>query len=429
MKDFFLIVSFLWLVCLPFPLRAQSVLTLDTCRQLAVKNYPLIQQYGLIDKIEQKTLSTIGKSYLPQISLGAQVSYQSDVTEISLDLPSELASVFEFPTLNKDQYRANLEAIQIIWDGGRIASQKNIAKAVNDVQRQEIKLSLYAVKAQVDKLFFGILALDEQLKVLDLVKNELEENRKTVQSHITNGLATQTDLDLVDVEVLNLEQNRMEQKSIRQSMTHILELLIHTNIENDTKFIKPSEEPVTQGVLSRPELRSFDLNNTLYKRQYQVVLSKNRPNIGLFAQGGYGRPGLNILENKFNFYAVGGIRLTWNLSNLYSKKNELQTIQEKKEMLDVQRETFLFNTGLELVKQYGEIRKLKEMVKKDDEIIALRNRIKQVGESKYKNGIYRLTDLLRDITSENQARQIRSLHEIQYLMSIQNYKHIQGAEK
>lgn len=405
---------------------AQEALTLDSCRQLAVDNYPLIKQYGLIDNIEKNSVSNITNNYLPQISLNAQATYQSDVTKISLDLPPLIASFINFPEMSKDQYRASIDVTQLIWDGGIVNAQRNVAKATSNVERQRIDVSLYTVKGQVDKLYFGILATNEQIEILDMLENELNENRKIVQSYMKNGVATESDLDLVDVELLNLEQNRTELTSYKKSLLSVLGLLIHRNLDENTKLIKPQEEVVSEGVLARPELRLFDLQNTLFKTQNNAIFSKNMPRIGLFVQGGYGRPGLNMLDDQFKFYTIGGVKLTWNFSSLYSKGNDQRLIDQDKKGVEVQRETFLFNTNMELTKQRDEVQKLKDMMQKDDEIIALRNRVKLASESKYKNGVYKLTDLLRDITAENQARQVKSLREIQYLMSIQDYKQIQG---
>ena len=42
--------------------------TLDDCQQAAEKNYPLIQQYGLIEKTTHITIANIQKGWLPHVS-------------------------------------------------------------------------------------------------------------------------------------------------------------------------------------------------------------------------------------------------------------------------------------------------------------------------------------------------------------------------
>ena len=53
--------------------------SLEECRQAAECNYPLIRQYGLIEKTTSITLANIQKAWLPQVSATAQTTLQSDV--------------------------------------------------------------------------------------------------------------------------------------------------------------------------------------------------------------------------------------------------------------------------------------------------------------------------------------------------------------
>lgn len=406
---------------------AQSVLTLEECRQKAVDNYPLIKQYGLISLSEQYSLDNASKSYLPQVSLNGQASYQSDVTKLPFDLSSlPLPVPIEMPVMSKDQYKATVDVSQTIWDGGATSSQHKITKANSEVEKQQVGVNLYAVKEKINQLYFGILAIDEQLKLLDLVENDMQANKNIAKSMFRNGVAMQSDLDQIDVELLNIEQNRTEQISMRKAYMKMLALFIHQDLPDDTKLRKPEDENILYGNISRPELSLYDSQRLLLDAQESSITAKNMPRLGLFAQGGYGRPGLNMLEDKFKFYAIGGIKLTWNFGNLYTKSNERKLINNNRSSIDIQRETFLFNTNVQLTREQEEIQKLKKMMSRDDEIIQLRNRVKKASESKYKNGVYQTNELIRDINAENQARQTKALREIQYLMNIYEYKHIQG---
>ena len=146
------------------------------------------------------------------------------------------------------------------------------------------------------------------------------------------------------------------------------------------------------------------------------------PKIGLFAQGGYGNPGLNMFEPGFTPYYILGARMTWNIGGLYTKKNNLGQIAVSKQNVDVQKETFLYNTKLKISQQKNEIEKIKEQIKSDDEIIALRTGIKKTAEVRLENGTFTVTDLIREINAENSAIAENALHEIQLLLAIYNFK-------
>lgn len=404
---------------------SQTVLTLEECKQLAIENYPLIRQYGLIDAAEKYTLQNITKNYLPQFGINGQATYQSDVTKLPFDA-SSLSLPFDIPSMSKDQYKATIDASQLVWDGGASSSQKKISKANSEVERQQIDVNLHSIKDKINQLYFGILSVDEQLRIITLTEENLLSNKEVVLSMFNNGMAMQSELDQLDVELLNLEQNRIEQKSLRESSLHLLSLFIHKQLEENTLLEKPQNDIAFGRNIIRPELNLYASQIDAYNAQESSVNAKNMPKINLFAQGGYGRPGLNMLEDKFKFYAVGGVKLSWNFGSLYTTKNEKKLINNNIGNVEVQRETFLFNTNLELTKEQSEIQKMRKLMEKDDEIIHLRNRVKIAGESKYKNGTYQINELIRDINAEAMARQSKALHEIQYLMNIYNYKHIQG---
>ena len=145
------------------------------------------------------------------------------------------------------------------------------------------------------------------------------------------------------------------------------------------------------------------------------------PKIGAFVQGGYGKPGLNMLSNEFSPFYIGGLKLSWNISGFYTQKNNKQKIETSQKSIEVQKETFLFNNGLLTTQQVNEMEKLKTIMKNDDEIITLKNNIKKATDSKLQNGTATVTDLLRDINSENIAKQARLLHEIQLYSTYYQY--------
>jgi len=420
-----IIIIFLFYVLAADTVSSQTILTLEECKQLAVDNYPLIKSYGLIEASEKYNIENIAKNYLPQFGFNGQATYQSEVTKLPFDA-SSFPIPIDIPSMSKDQYKLTLDASQLIWDGGATGSQKEITRANSEVNKQRIEVTLYTVKERVNQLYFGILLVDEQLKIIDLTRQNLMSNKDIIMSMFKNGMAMQSDVDQIDVELLDLEQRSIEQKSLRAASLHMLALFIHRKLDNNVVLEKPQDIYITDNSITRPELNLYSSQISALNSQESAINAKNMPRINLFAQGGYGRPGLNMLEDKFKLFAIGGIKLSWNFGSLYTKKNEKRLIKNSVDDIEVQRETFLFNTNLELTKEQAEINKMKKLMEKDNDIIHLRGRVKIASESKYKNGIYQVNELIRDINAEAMAYQSKALHEIQYLMNIYNYKHIQG---
>ena len=407
--------------------KAQS-LTIETCQEKANANYPLVKQYGLIEQTAQYNFSNANKGYLPQLSISAKATYQSAVTQIPSSLGDVLSKLtgkpFSFPALPKDQYQAVIEATQVIWDGGVISTQKKITNLSKEVEKQKLEVDLYALKDRVNQLFFGILLLNEQLKQNDILKNDLLTNFNRLNAFKQNGIAYQADLDALNVEQLNANQREADLKSTRKSFSIMLSALTGLDISDRTELTKPDLSLAVLKETSNhlPELRLFEAQNNLYESQKSLLDAGNRPKIGAFVQGGYGQPGLNMFTTGFSPFYIGGIRFSWNISGLYSQKNNLNKIDISKKTVDIQKETFEFNNNIVTRQQQTEIEKLQSTLANDDEIIRLRRNIKKAATSKLENGTASVSDLIRELNAENQAIQLKSLHEIQLLMNVYQLK-------
>jgi len=402
-------------------LNAQS-LTIETCQEKARANYPLVKQYGLIEQTGQYNISNANKGYLPQLTLSAKATYQSDVTQIPVALGQRLG--ITIPEVSKDQYQAVLEASQLIWDGGVISAQKKITNASTQIEKENLEVSLYALKDRVNQLYFGILLLNEQLKQNSILKNDLKINSDRISALIQNGIAIQADLDAINVEQLNANQRESDIKNSRQTYCLMLSALTGLSITDQTVLTKPE---IDLSVLNkndnhRPELALLDAQSKLYESQKSLLNAGNLPKIGAFIQGGYGQPGLNMFTTGFSPFYIGGIRFSWNISGLYSQKNNLNKLDISKKTVDIQKETFIFNNNLVTKQQQNEIEKIQSTLTNDDEIIRLRQNIKKATSSKLENGTASVSDLVRDLNAENQAQQLKSLHEIQLLLTIYQLK-------
>ncbi|WP_418697021.1 TolC family protein [Bacteroides sp.] len=412
------ILSFSFLVAATL-LHAQ--LTLETCQRMAQANYPLVRQYGLIEKAREYDLSNAGKGYLPQFSLSGKATYQSDVTELPVEIPG-----VNVKGLPKDQYQVMLEVQQTLWDGGDIRSRKRLTRAASEVEQEKQNVDMYALNDRINQLFFGILLLDEQLKQNQLLQEDLGRTHTQVSNYIANGIATQSDLDAVSVELLNIKQRRIELETSRWAYVNMLAAFIGKDIPQETALLKPASEDIDSGEAkdnNRPELRWFDAQGERLNVQESMLKTRYMPRLGLFVQGAYGNPGLNMLKNEFSPYYIAGVRMSWNFGSLYTLKNDRRQIDNSRRQIETSRDVFLFNTRLEATQQDAGVVSMRRQMKDDDEIIRLRENIRRAAQAKVENGTLTVTDMIREITNENLARQTKALHEVQLLMNIWQLKY------
>jgi len=398
---------------------AHAQLTLEECQHSAQTNYPLVRQYGLIEKAREYNLENAGKGYLPQFTLSGKATYQSDVTKLPVDVPG-----IDIKSMPKDQYQVMLEVLQNIWDGGDIRSKKQLTQATSEIDRGKQEVDMYAQNDRVNQLYFGILLLDEQLKQNQLLQEDLGRTHQLVSNYMANGIANQSDLDAVSVEILNTKQKRIELESSRQAYLSMLSIFIGKEIASRTTLEKPTDTfESTSLVNNRPELRWFDAQGGQLNVQESSLKTRFRPRFALFVQGAYGNPGLNMLKDDFSAYYVAGVRMSWNFGSLYTLRNDRRLIDNNRRKLETSRDVFLFNTNLQSTQQSSAIQSMRRQMVDDDEIIRLRVNIRKAAEAKVENGTLTVTDMLREITAENLARQTKALHEVQLLMNIWNLKY------
>ena len=395
-------------------------ITLEECQRKTQDNYPLVCQYGLVEKTKEYNLENAARGNLPQFALSAKATYQSEVTELPIKIPG-----MDIKGLPKDQYQVAVELQQNIWDGGGIRMQKKQVIAGADVEKEKLNVDMYALNSRVNDLFFGILLLDEQLKQNSLLQDELERNFRQVSSYVKNGIANRADLDAVKVEQLNTRQKRVELSFSREAYLKMLSLLMGEELSQESILEKPVPEKDISAIseIRRPELSLFDAQTEGLEVQEKALNVRHLPRFGLFVQGAYGNPGLNMLKNEFSPYYVAGVRLSWNFGSLYTLKNDRRVIENQRQQLGSNRDVFLFNTRLQMTQQDQAIRSMDKQMKDDDEIIRLRTNIRKSAEAKVANGTLTVTEMLRELTNESLARQAKAMHEILRLQGIYQLKY------
>lgn len=400
--------------------------TLDECRCLAREHYPEIRQYDLIALTEQYDLSNAARAWIPQVTLSGQASWQSDTPTFPGALGEILASRgMQMEGIRQEQYRAAIDVSQTIWDGGHTRAAKEMARAEAAEKRQRTEVDLYALQSRVDDLYFGILLLDERLTQTTAQISLLESNLARMRSCFANGLATQSDANAIEAELLTVRQTREQIETARASYGRMLELFIGQPLAAEG-LERPAEPALGDGS-QRPELALFEARDQRIDVQHQALNSALMPRFSAFAQGYYGYPGLDMFQSmrssEGNLNALVGVRMSWNIGAFYTRRNDLGKLRTARQQIDIQRDIFLFNTRLQTTREEGEIARLRKAVASDSRIVELRRAVRMAAESQLENGVIDTTDLLRKITDETTAMLNRSTHEIELLQALYQLKH------
>ncbi|SDI52650.1 TolC family protein [Winogradskyella thalassocola] len=415
MKQFIVIFAIL----LTLPSVAQNSITLEECYQLVKDNYPLAKQSQLLgaqNKLDEEVVNT---AKLPQLSLDAQATYQSDVIEFPLAMSG-------IEPLNKDQYRATLSVNQLIYNGGLTEASLNLKSAQLKTKQKQVDVNLYHLKQQINQLYFSILLAQESKLLLNAKQTQLEAKLKEVKSGIKYGVVLPSSDKVLEAELLKLSQQFQELESNRIILIETLSSLINQPLNVETEFQNPLVETKLDSELTRPELELFQFKKEEIEHSESLIAKQNYPKLLGFATGGYGNPGLNMLDNSFQTFYTAGVKLNWNVFDWDSNKKQRQSLAINKDVIDTETETFKLNTNIELNQQQKDIAKIEGFMASDLEIINLRKEVLKSADSQLKNGVITSSAYITELTNLYEDQNVLVKHKIQLQLAKANYNIIKG---
>lgn len=395
--------------------------TLDSCIGMAYRNYPQIKEYDLIGMSRDYDIRNAALAWAPQLNISGKASWQSTVVEMPFDIPG-----FEF-NIPHDQYGLTADITQQIWDGGASSAKRQLAEAGAEVKSRQLDVNLYSIRSQVQNIYLGAVLIDKQLELNDVLRARLERSLSEARAMLDAGVACESDVDQVQVSILSCEQQKSALETDRKAYLRMLSLLTGTDL-SDAQLIEPS---VDASVLSdapgtRPELALYDAQSRQIEVQRKQLNTNISPKLNLNLQGGYGRPGLNMLLGEFDPYFVAGLKLQWNIASLYTLGNEKKKLALESQRVDLARESFLKNNSIEAVQKRSAIDKAADVLARDEQIVSLRERIARTAEQQYKQGVVKMNDYLSHLDEEFNARLDRNVHQVQLTMAVYDYGNTLG---
>jgi outer membrane protein TolC len=396
---------------------AQQSLTLEDCHALANKNYPLAKQIGLLQQKSDYEVNALQAGKLPKIDLVAQGSYQNQVTTI----PNPVLE-----PVNKDQYRANFDVNQLIYNGGLIDANTKLKEAQTKTQQQQVEVSLYQIKTRINQLFFSILLLQERKEILIFKQEQLLSKIKEVNAGIKFGAILPASEKVLEAENLKIKQQLSEIQFDKKRFFENLSSLTSTTVPETITLEAPLIITDETSQNNRPELKYFELQDQQIEATKTVVSKNNLPKINAFGIAGYGNPGLNMVDNSFQPILMVGLRANWNVFDWNKSKAEKDALTVSSQIIATEKETFLLNNSLQMQEMDNEIMKSQEIIKTDTEIISLREYVEKSANSQLKNGVITTSEYLVEFTNLYEARTNKKLHEIQLALAKANFQVSKG---
>jgi outer membrane protein TolC len=398
----------LWLFLPAIMLRAQEPVTLEQCQQWARENHPVLRQSGLYQQILNLKDENNATSLLPQLTLNGQATYQSDVTKIAISIPN-----LHVPTVDKDQYKIYLDLKQTIWDGGLSKARELINASENAGNQQQVEVELYQLKENVNRFFFTSFLIQENLKILEQKTQVLTERRKMMESAVKNGMMLSSELDQLLADLIKTDQTILELKSNRETVLSALSIMTGKTTEQLQPMELGNSAIALDKPVQRPEMNLFERQAELINANAEMLKKQRNPKLFGFGQAGYGKPGLNMLNNEFDTYYLVGVGFNWNVLDWKNTQRQRQVLKLQQEIVQTKQESFLRGIDIASDQQNKQIAQLSELLQTDEQLIKVRERITRTSASKLENGSITMADYIQDLNAETSAKLTLETHRIQ----------------
>ena len=397
-------------------------LTLDSCRALALKHHPLAQQAGLYTQMQQVKEDAAGRGYLPQLALNGQASWQTDVTSLPINIPN-----LDIPVLPRDQYRIALDINQLIWDGGGINAQQQLDVSLLQINLTEVETAKLLLIERIDHVYFSILLLDEQEKLIQVAMDEVQSRLGKVRAGIANGAVLPSNADVLDAELIGMEQTLTDIRHSRAAAIYALGSFTGLKLETTLTLKLPEYTDLPEfETWQRPEFKIFGLQQKRLDDQQNLLGIKLMPRFYAFGNLGYGRPGLNMLSDSFEPFAMFGVRMNWNFWDWNITKKNKEVLNIQKQITDTQQQNWELNQNVLLNNARQEVLKIENQLAADFRILALRRSVAKAAASQLDSGVITASDYLTEQNALNKAQLNQSIHIIMLQRARLNYLTVMG---
>jgi outer membrane protein TolC len=382
------------------------------CHDSAEMNFPLANQkekYRQLSELQQQNMQS---NYLPTLNFNAKATYQSEVVGFKIGIPG-----IDVPEMPKEQYSANVEIKQLIYDGGNIKAAQKVNEQSAAINIQKVEVDIFKIKEQINQLYFNCLLLQENSGILQLTHETILEQRKMVTASVNQGIVLESELDNLNAEILRLEQQIIELNSAKTQVLKALEILSCIPINENTELTPPQIDSLNKEIYLRPEYQLFRNQSEMLDATINLTQKKRMPTLGAFANAGYGKPGYDFFNDEIHGFYMVGAQFQWNIWDWKQTNREKQQLSVQKLLIEDNKETFDKNLNIALSE--AELRKIKlqQLIVKDKAIIELQTRISTRSADQMKNGTKTSADYLRDLNVEKQARINLESREIQLIQS------------
>ncbi|WP_368114306.1 TolC family protein [Bacteroides sp. RTP21281st1_E4_RTP21281_210402] len=354
MKKLFLLTI---LLNLTFIVKAQTILSLDSCRALALANNKDLlisnekinaahyqrkaaftnylpsfsatgaymrnqKEFSLLNTDQKVALSGLGTSMAGPLEQAGGIIAQlhpelaSKIPELGASLTSAFNNagsslVDALRTDTRNVYAGAVTLTQPLYMGGKIRAYNKITQYAEELARQQHQGGMQEVIMSTDQAYWQVISLVNKKKLAEGYLKLLQQLDSDVEKMIAEGVATKADGLSVRVKVNEAEMTLTKVEDglslARMLLCQLCGLdlsspvtLTDENMDDIPLLAPETHYDMSTAYANRPEIRSLELATQIYRQKVNVTRSEHLPSIALMGNYMVTNPSVfNSFENKF----------------------------------------------------------------------------------------------------------------------------------
>lgn len=399
-----------------------SVFTLDEAIKYALNNNKSILASKEGVKSAEAGKMIAGGSFLPQIN--ASGSYTRLDKTASLDMAFPKYGTLQMPVYDNsdnvigytivpgvigadtfniqmsqlNNYVTQLSVQQPIFTWGKIINAYQISNLNLNATRESYRKDKNELILNVTKSFYGILVLQELVKVTEESYKQVERHIGVIEKRYNSGLASKFDLLRGKVQLANMKPHVLKVTNGLEIAKDGFKLLLGLpqdktieltgELKYDSAGIDQTfslEEATTFAHSNRPEIKSLYMQKEMAKKALTITRTSNLPNIVFVGNYYYEKP-LNLTNewgNTWNVTLAATMPIFTGFSNLGKMKQAKSQLSQAEYGLKLLKEA----VEMEVKSGHMALEEAKKLLESQKENVTQAEEALKIIEQKYENGL------------------------------------------
>lgn len=409
----------------------KRILTLDECKERALK-YNADIQTGKIDiEAARQTRKEAFTKYFPKISAGA-ATYKADDNLVKVDIPDLTQLGLPVPAMEAGMLEeGNLvtaSAMQPVFAGGQIVNANKLAKTAMETSVLQLDVATDKVELETENYYWKIVSLKEAEKTVNVLDTLLQSLHKDVSLAVKAGVTTQNDLLTVQLKQNELQSTRLQvENGIRLSCMALsqyiglpLDSADHIDVPEFALEIKSpgdylADHQTALSLLSTSKLLEKNVEACQLKRK--ICLGEQLPTVGVGVSYAYEDLLFDKSRNHFIMMATVSVPISdwWGGSHKIkrAKLEEQKAVRQQQDGNEKLQLKMQQSWNL-LTESYKQIVLAESAVKESEENLRMQT-------NNYKTGVSSLSELLDAQSLFQKSRNRYTDACINYQMKVTQY--------